>query len=162
MIDVNKLNNSWMYTKINNPEEFIKEVHVGEEIIFCSSVMNSNNCLYAYGVFILEINNLQVKYTNSKKFEQHQCSKGHFTTIVSIKTLFTPITWGGNILPLHMYKERGPTEKDIQNKQNNIREINDFIFEARLRPVNLEEVVISFVGEDYREGKTAFYKNTFL
>jgi hypothetical protein len=71
------------------------------------------------------------------------------------------MTYFKNKSPLHIFKVRGPTEEDIQKKQDNIREVNEFILEERLRPVNLDEVGISFVGEDYREGRTAFYKNTF-
>ena len=159
--DFKTLNNSRLFTKINNPAEFIKELHVGDEIIFCAPIMNNNKCLYTYGVLILEINDIRVKYTNSKQFKQHQSCSGHFKTSVRIESLFRNITYAGNISYLHMFKERGPTEEDIQKKQDNIREVNDFILEERLRPVNLEEVGISFVGEDYREGKTAFYKNTF-
>ena len=155
--DFKTLNNSRLFTKINNPAEFIKELHVGDEIIFCAPIMNNNKCLYTYGVLILEINDIRVKYTNSKQFKQHQSCSGHFKTSVRIESLFRNITYAGNISYLHMFKERGPTEEDIQKKQDNIREVNDFILEERLRPVNLDEVGISFVGEDYREGRTAFY-----
>jgi len=159
--DFKTLNNSRLYTKINNPAEFIKELHVGDEIIFCAPIMNNNKCLYTYGVLILEINGIHVKYTNSKQFKQHPVCSGHFKTSTRIESLFTNTTYAGNISYLHMFKERGPTEEDIQNKKDNICEVNDFILEARLRPVSLDEVGISFVGEDYREGRTAFYKNTF-
>jgi hypothetical protein len=159
--DFKTLNNSRLYTKINNPAEFIKELHVGDEIIFCAPIMNNNKCLYTYGVLILEINGIHVKYTNSKQFKQHPFCSGHFKTSTRIEYLFTNTTYAGNISYLHMFKERGPTEEDIQNKKDNICEVNDFILEARLRPVSLDEVGISFVGEDYREGRTAFYKNTF-
>jgi len=159
--DFKTLNNSMLYTKINNPAEFIKELHVGDEIIFCAPIMNNNKCLYTYGVLILEINGIHVKYTNSKQFKQHPFCSGHFKTSTRIEYLFTNTTYAGNISYLHMFKERGPTEEDIQNKKDNICEVNDFILEARLRPVSLDEVGISFVGEDYREGRTAFYKNTF-
>jgi hypothetical protein len=159
--DFKTLNNTRLYTKINNPAEFIKELHVGDEIIFCAPIMNNNKCLYTYGVLILEINGIHVKYTNSKQFKQHPFCSGHFKTSTRIEYLFTNTTYAGNISYLHMFKERGPTEEDIQNKKDNICEVNDFILEARLRPVSLDEVGISFVGEDYREGRTAFYKNTF-
>ena len=159
--DFKTLNNSRLYTKINNPAEFIKELHVGDEIVFCAPIMNNNKCLYTYGVLILEINGIHVKYTNSKQFKQHPFCSGHFKTSTRIEYLFTNTTYAGNISYLHMFKERGPTEEDIQNKKDNICEVNDFILEARLRPVSLDEVGISFVGEDYREGRTAFYKNTF-
>jgi hypothetical protein len=156
--DFKTLNNSRLFTKINNPAEFIKELHVGDEIIFCAPIMNSTKCLYNYGVLILEINDIRVKYTNSKQFKQHQSCSGHFKTSVRIESLFRNITYAGNISYLHLFKERGPTEEDIQKKQDNIREVNDFILEERLRPVNLDDVGwISFVGEDYREGQTAFY-----
>ena len=155
--DFKTLNNSRLYTKITNPAEFIKELHVGDEIIFCAPIMNNTKCLYNYGVLILEINDIRVKYTNSKQFKQHQSCSGHFKTSVRIESLFTNITYAGHISYLHMFKEMGPTEEDIQNKKDNICEVNDFILEARLRPVSLDEVGISFVGEDYREGKTAYY-----
>lgn len=155
--DFKTLNNSRLYTKITNPAEFIKELHVGDEIIFCAPIMNNTKCLYNYGVLILEINDIRVKYTNSKQFKQHQSCSGYFKTSVRIESLFTNITYAGHISYLHMFKERGPTEEDIQKRHDNINQLIDFILEERLRPVNLDEVGISFVGEDYREGKTAYY-----
>jgi hypothetical protein len=157
--DFKTLNNSQLYTKINNPAEFIKEFRVGDEIIICSSSDN-HSFPYLNGVLILEINDLYVKYTNSKQFKQPYC-RGHFKFNTRIEYLFPNMTYFKNISPLHIFKVRGPSEEDIQNKKDNIREVNDFILEERLRPVNLDEVGISFVGEDYREGQTAFYKNTF-
>ena len=156
--DLKTLNNSRLFTKINNPAEFIKEFRVGDEIIFYSPL--SNNNIDMYSVLIIEINDSHVKYTNSKQFKQPYC-RGHFKSNTRIEYLFPNMTYFKNISPLHIFKVRGPTEEDIQKKQDNIREVNEFILEERLRPVNLDEVGISFVGEDYREGKTAFYKNTF-
>jgi hypothetical protein len=155
--DLKTLNNSRLFTKINNPAEFIKEFRVGDEIIICSSSDN-HSFTYLNGVLILEINDLYVKYTNSKQFNlAPYCTKA-FECYDRIEDfILVQITW----LSRDIFKVRGPTEEDIQKKQDNIREVNDFILEERLRPVNLDEVGISFVGEDYREGKTAFYKNTF-
>jgi hypothetical protein len=153
--DLKTLNNSRLYIKINNPAEFIKEFRVGDEIIFCSPL--SNNNIYMYSVLIIEINDSCVKYTNAKPLN----CRGHFKSYISIEYLFPNMTYFKNISPLHIFKVRGPSCEDIQKKQDNIREVNEFILEERLRPVNLDEVGISFVGEDYREGKTAFYKNTF-
>ncbi len=159
--DLKTLNNSQLFTKINNPAEFIKEFRVGDEIIFCSSTLSDNSYFSDFNsVLILEINDLYVKYTNSKQFKQPYC-RGHFKSNTRIEYLFPNMTYFKNISPLHIFKVRGPTEEDIQKKQDNIREVNEFILEERLRPVNLDEVGISFVGEDYREGRTAFYKNTF-
>jgi hypothetical protein len=155
--DLKTLNNSRLFTKINNPAEFIKEFRVGDEIIICSSSDN-HSFSYLNGVLILEINDLYVKYINSKQFNlPPYCTKA-FTCYDRIEDfILFQITW----LSRDIFKVRGPSEEDIQNKKDNIREVNEFILEERLRPVNLDEVGISFVGEDYREGKTAFYKNTF-
>ena len=154
--DFKTLNNSQLFTKINNPAEFIKEFRVGDEIIFYSPLSNND----IYSVLILEINELHVKYTNSKQFKQPYCRE-HFKSNTRIEYLFPNMTYFKNMSPLQIFKVRGPSCEDIQNKKDNIREVNEFILEERLRPVNLDEVGISFVGEDYREGKTAFYKNTF-
>jgi hypothetical protein len=156
--DFKTLNNSQLYTKINNPAEFIKEFRVGDELMFCSPLSNNN---IINSVLILEINDLYVKYTNSKQFkDQSYCSR-HFESNPRIEELFPNMTYFKNMVPSRIFKVRGPSEEDIQNKKDNIREVNEFILEERLRPVNLDEVGISFVGEDYREGRTAFYKNTF-
>ena len=155
--DLKTLNNSRLFTKINNPAEFIKEFRVGDEIIICSSSDN-HSFTYLNGVLILEINDLYVKYTNSKQFNLPPFCTEAFTCYDRIEDfILVQITW----LSRDIFKVRGPSEEDIQNKKDNIREVNEFILEERLRPVNLDEVGISFVGEDYREGKTAFYKNTF-
>ena len=155
--DLKTLNNSRLFTKINNPAEFIKEFRVGDEIIICSSSDN-HSFTYLNGVLILEINDLYVKYTNSKQFNLPPFCTEAFTCYDRIEDfILVQITW----LSRDIFKVRGPSEEDIQKKQDNIREVNEFILEERLRPVNLDEVGISFVGEDYREGKTAFYKNTF-
>jgi hypothetical protein len=152
--DLKTLNNSRLYIKINNPAEFIKEFRVGDEIIFYSPLSNNN----IFSVLIIEINDSCVKYTNAKQFKQQFSCIGHFKSDIRIEYLFPNRNYTS---PLHIFKVRGPSCEDIQKKQDNIREVNDFILEERLRPVNLDEVGISFVGEDYREGKTAFYKNTF-
>ena len=155
--DLKTLNNSRLFTKINNPAEFIKEFRVGDEIIICSSSDN-HSFTYLNGVLILEINDLYVKYTNSKQFNLPPFCTEAFTCYDRIEDfILVQITW----LSRDIFKVRGPSEEDIQNKKDNIREVNEFILEERLRPVNLDEVGISFVGEDYREGRTAFYKNTF-
>ena len=158
--DFKTLNNSQLFTKINNPAEFIKEFRVGDEIIFCSPL--SNHIISDINsVLILEINDLYVKYTNSKQFKQQPYFREHFKSNRRIEYLFLNMTYFKYMSPLHIFKVRGPSCEDIQKKQDNIREVNEFILEERLRPVNLDEVGISFVGEDYREGRTAFYKNTF-
>ena len=148
--DLKTLNNSRLYIKINNPAEFKKEFRVGDEIIFCSPLSNND----IYSVLIIEINDSCVKYTNAKPLN----CRGHFKSYIRIEYLFPNSKYTS---PLHIFKVRGPSCEDIQNKKDNIREVNEFILEERLRPVNLDEVGISFVGEDYREGRTAFYKNTF-
>ncbi len=155
--DFKTLNNSQLFTKINNPAEFIKEFRVGDEIIFCSPL--SNHIISDINsVLILEINDLYVKYTNSKQFNLAPFCTEALTRNDRIEDfILVHITW----LSRDIFKVRGPSEEDIQNKKDNIREVNEFILEERLRPVNLDEVGISFVGEDYREGRTAFYKNTF-
>jgi hypothetical protein len=158
--DLKTLNNSRLYIKINNPAEFIKEFRIGDEIIFCSPLTNYHNCSDINSVLIIEINDSHVKYTNAAQIKQPYC-RGHFKSNIRIEYLFPNMTYFKNKSPLHIFKVRGPTEEDIQKKQDNIREVNEFILEERLRPVNLDEVGISFVGEDYREGRTAFYKNTF-
>ena len=157
--DLKTLNNSRLFTKINNPAEFIKEFRVGDEIIFCSSPLSDNSYFSDFNsVLITEINDLYVKYTNSKQFNLPPFCTEAFTCYDRIEDfILVQITW----LSRDIFKVRGPSEEDIQNKKDNIREVNEFILEERLRPVNLDEVGISFVGEDYREGKTAFYKNTF-
>jgi hypothetical protein len=154
--DFKTLNNSQLYTKINNPAEFKKEFRVGDEIIFCSSPLSDNSYFSDFNsVLITEINDLYVKYTNSKQF--NLCTKPLKRCDRIENFILIQITWASR----DIFKVRGPSEEDIQKKQDNIREVNEFILEERLRPVNLDEVGISFVGEDYREGKTAFYKNTF-
>ena len=158
--DFKTLNNSQLYAKINNQAEFIKEFRVGDEIIFCSPLSNNHIISDINSVLILEINDLYVKYTNSKQFKQPYCRE-HFKSNTRIEYLFPNMTYFKNMSPLQIFKVRGPSCEDIQKKQDNIREVNEFILEERLRPVNLDEVGISFVGEYYREGKTAFYKNTF-
>jgi hypothetical protein len=160
--DFKTLNNSRLFTKINNPAEFIKEFRVGDELVFSSPLTNYYNCSDIHSVLIIEINDLYVKYTNSKQFIQQPDCRGHFKSNTRIDYLFPNMTYFKNMSPVHIFKVRGPSEEDIQNKKDNIREVNEFILEERLRPVNLDEVGISFVGEDYREGRTAFYKNTFI
>ena len=159
--DFKTLNNSQLYTKIKNPAEFIKEFRVGDEIIFCSSPLSDNSYYSDFNSeLILEINDLYFKYTNSKQYNLQPNYTKHFKANTNIRIkdfILIQITW----LFRDIFKVRGPSCEDIQKKQDNIREVNEFILEERLRPVNLDEVGISFVGEDYREGRTAFYKNTF-
>jgi hypothetical protein len=65
----------------------------------------------------------------------------HMGTIITLALTFgTPI-----------YKYIGPTNKELQQKQENIDHLQDFLVEARLKP--LEQGCISFIGEDYREGR---------
>ena len=53
-----------------------------------------------------------------------------------------------------IYKYIGPTAEDIQQKQDNIVHLQDFMVEAKVRPI--EQGCISFIGEDYREGREDF------
>lgn len=68
----------------------------------------------------------------------------HMGTIITLALTFgTPI-----------YKYIGPTVKELQQKQENIAHLQDFLIEARLKP--LEQGCISFIGEDFREGREDF------
>ena len=53
-----------------------------------------------------------------------------------------------------------PLAQDIENKKNNITEMNQYILEKKAEPVNLNESNVSFIGEDYREAGTNFEKET--
>ena len=64
--DFKTLNNSQLFTKINNPAEFKKEFRVGDEIIFCSPLTNYYNCSDIHRVLFFEINDSCVNYTKAK------------------------------------------------------------------------------------------------
>jgi hypothetical protein len=57
-----------------------------------------------------------------------------------------------------IYKYIGPTVKELQQKQENIIHLQDFLVEARLKPI-IEQGCISFIGEDFREGREDFNIN---
>ena len=72
----------------------------------------------------------------------------HMGTIITLA-----LTFG-----IPIYKYIGPTVKELQQKQENIAHLQDFLVEARLKPI-IEQGCISFIGEDFREGRDDFNIN---
>ncbi len=143
--DYNTLkNNSKSYTKIVNVNEFIKEFKVGDEIIFVYHLPR----LTIINVNIIQIDNIHVKYTNTNPHTNRLNVNRNFTTFTKINYLFHNI----NDISIFKRKDR-PTPEDILKKQTSIRHLDDYLTELKLTPIQLFDVNISFIGEDFREGQ---------
>ena len=59
---------------------------------------------------------------------------------------------------LKFYELVEPLAQDLENKKNNIQDLNQFILEKKAEPVNDSNV--SFIGEDYRESRRNFENET--
>ena len=124
--------NNQLLLKINSSEEFLKACHVGDIFILgdISTRITSiqQNMIYGYYLDYLGRNkNMGIN--------------------VYIHYLFTDPKF---------YKYIGPKTEEIQNKQNITNHLNDLFVELRLEPIN-NGGNISFIGEDFREGRDKFY-----
>ena len=122
------LQNPLLYYKIMGWDEFMNSCRVGDTCV-CVGVKNVITEIKEYFVLSIVINQDGNMETN--------------------RTLTLALTW---LCPI--YKYIGPTNKELQQKQENINNLQDFLFEARLKP--LEQGCISFIGEDFREGREDF------
>jgi hypothetical protein len=139
--DYNTLMNSKSYTKIVDVNEFIKNFKVGDEIIFVSRLTP----LSIINVNIIQIDNIHVKYTHTNQLNANR----NFTTFIRIDCLFN----NHNISNIFTRKDDRPTPEDILKKQTSIRHLDDYLTELKLTPIQLFDVNISFIGEDFREGQ---------
>ena len=138
--DYNTLMNSKSYTKIVDVNEFIKEFKVGDEIILVSHLTP----LSIINVNIIQIDNIHVKYTHTNQLNANR----NFTTFIRIDYLFT----NHNISNIFTRNDK-PTFEDILKKQTSIRHLDDYLTELKLTPIQLADVTLSFIGEDFREGQ---------
>ena len=97
-------------------------------------------------------------------FTKPDGKKSEYFQFTEVKYLVKP-SWGGSVVPSGFAKSGWiytevipiePTEEDIKNKKVNIQELEEFIDERKLLPV--ETHAISFIGKDYRKAKRSFMK----
>jgi len=97
-------------------------------------------------------------------FTKPDGKKSEYFQFTEVKYLVKP-SWGGSVVPSGFAKSGWiytevipiePTEEDIENKKVNIKELEEFIDEQKLLPV--ETPAISFIGKDYRKAKKSFTK----
>ena len=138
--DYNTLMNSKSYTKIVDANEFIKKFKVGDEIILVSR----HTPISIIDVNIIQIDNIHVKYTHTNRLNNNR----NFTTFIRIDYLFT----NHNISNIFTRNDK-PTPEDIHRKQTSIRHLDDYLIELKTTPIQLADVKISFIGEDFREGQ---------
>ena len=132
MSAVLNLQNPLHYYKIKDYFEFNNTCHVGDT--------------YVYDGVKSFITQIKQDLIISTVINQDGTAGRDMGTIITLALAFgTPI-----------YKYIGPTVKELQQKQDNIAHLQNFLFEARLKP--LEQGCISFIGEDYRDGQEQFKK----
>ena len=147
---INKLNNKQLYTKIINSIELMNEFSVGDEMVIYDPLNKNYNLRSIMYSIILEINNTHIVFRTTICKNKKISSTSKLT-----------ITYLFNILnnnKIIVYKKKIQTIEDIKNKQNLLNDFNQFIIEAKLRPFELNELTITFIGEDYRNGRDLFYK----
>ena len=128
------IQNPLLYYKINDYGAFNYMCHVGDT--------------YVYDGVKSVITQIKQDLILSIVINQDGTSGRDMGTIITLALTFgTPI-----------YKYIGPTNKELQQKQENIIHLQDFLVEARLKPI-IEQGCISFIGEDYREGQEDFNIN---
>ena len=147
---INKLNNKQLYTKIINSIELMNEFSVGDEMVIYDPLNKNYNLRSIMYSIILEINNTHIVFrtTICKNKKISSTSKLTMTYLFNIL----------NNNKIIVYKKKIQTIEDIKNKQNLLNDFNQFIIEAKLRPFELNELTITFIGEDYRNGRDLFYK----
>ena len=147
---ISKLNNKQLYTKIINSIELMNEFSVGDEMVIYDPLNKNYNLRSIMYSIILEINNTHIVFRTTICKNKKISSTSKLT-----------ITYLFNILnnnKIIVYKKKIQTIEDIKNKQNLLNDFNQFIIEAKLRPFELNELTITFIGEDYRNGRDLFYK----
>lgn len=147
---ISKLNNKQLYTKIINSIELMNEFSVGDEMVIYDPLNKNYNLRSIMYSIILEINNTHIVFRTTICKNKKISSTSKLT-----------ITYLFNILnnnKIIVYKKKIQTIEDIKNKQNLLNDFNQFIIEAKLRPIELNELTITFIGEDYRNGRDLFYK----
>ena len=147
---ISKLNNKQLYTKIINSIELMNEFSVGDEMVIYDPLNKNYNLRSIMYSIILEINNTHIVFRTTICKNKKISSTSKLT-----------ITYLFNILnnnKIIVYKKKIQTIEDIKNKQNLLNDFNQFIIEAKLRPIELNELTITFIGEDYRNGRNLFYK----
>ena len=147
---ISKLNNKQLYTKIINSIELMNEFSVGDEMVIYDPLNKNYNLRSIMYSIILEINNTHIVFrtTICKNKKISSTSKLTMTYLFNIL----------NNNKIIVYKKKIQTIEDIKNKQNLLNDFNQFIIEAKLRPIELNELTITFIGEDYRNGRDLFYK----
>ena len=147
---ISKLNNKQLYTKIINSIELMNEFSVGDEMVIYDPLNKNYNLRSIIYSIILEINNTHIVFrtTICKNKKISSTSKLTMTYLFNIL----------NNNKIIVYKKKIQTIEDIKNKQNLLNDFNQFIIEAKLRPIELNELTITFIGEDYRNGRDLFYK----
>ena len=147
---ISKLNNKQLYTKIINSIELMNEFSVGDEMVIYDPLNKNYNLRSIMYSIILEINNTHIVFRTTICKNKKISSTSKLT-----------ITYLFNILnnnKIIVYKKKIQTIEDIKNKQNLLNDFNQFIIEAKLSPIELNELTITFIGEDYRNGRDLFYK----
>ena len=131
LTSVANFQNPLLYYKITDYGTFTYLCHVGDT--------------YVYDGVKSIITEIKQDLIISIVINQDGTEGRHMGTIITLALTFgTPI-----------YKYIGPTVKELQQKQENIAHLQDFLIEARLKPI-IEQGCISFIGEDFREGRDDF------
>lgn len=145
--------NKQLYSTITNSIQFMNEVNIGDKILIGYLNNNNNNIedINHLHLLISEINDINIEGNFVNQY---------MPEIVVSKIIWCSIYFFNNLNNKHIkvYKKKVQTIEDIQNKINMINNLNQFIEEAKLRPVELNEVGISFIGKDYRNGRELFYQ----
>jgi hypothetical protein len=103
-------------------------------------------------------------FDRTTRYVESNGKKSEYFQFTEVKYLVKP-SWGGSVVPSGFAKSGWiytevipiePTEEDIENKKVNIEELEEFIDERKLLPV--ETHAISFIGKDYRKAKRSFMK----
>ena len=146
---INKLNNKQLYTKIINSIELMNEFSVGDEMVIYDPLNKNYNFRSITYSIIIEINNTQIVFRTTICKNKKISATSRFT-----------MTYLFNLLDnnkINVYKKNIQTIEDIKNKQNLLNDFNQFIIEAKIRPIELNELTITFIGEDYRNVRDLFY-----
>jgi len=123
-ISLEELQNSALYSKLENYIDFVKTVHLGDTYV----------CVQTQSI-ITRINQEFILSTIDLKSGITLC-------------LDLDLAYKNNV-PL--YKYVGPKVEDINNKKKNFEHLAKFLLDSRL--IQTEECDgLAFVGEDYREG----------
>lgn len=144
-ISVDKLENKILYTEITSVDSIYKNIKENDNIIL---LPKNGNCTCLCNVVSLMPLNNSIYYI-CNHLQQNESK-----------------SWCNCYHLLHkcrIFKYNGPTEEEILKKNEVVQHLNEFVYNAKYEPVEFEEIKISFIGEEYRNGRNKFYEeNKFI